>query len=928
MKINSSSELKALISASNSGKKIPAMRLIEDSPATAAILSKLNNVDRETKYDGKGNRTIVSPNSSGMSDLSQDVAQKATDNENTLQLFPELEQALRILINSVLAPKDLNNTDIIFSIPNNLKVSPLNNKLLPIIEDKLSKDFKLKQMIPEMLYKTLGVDGAYPVLIIPESSVDDMINDRKTISTESIQSHFGDGKEKLVNFGFIGDNDETKSKSKDKSFGFESFVNGVEVSAGSISDNKIQFKVKADGANVDTLIRVTDNIDLIKFPDLIKKKRHQQVNKTLEQRFVGSGFRGNIKTIATESDINNRNQSYGSSELNDLQLTQLLYKNNVSLRNVTRKVKTSNQTDRLNIGAPLVKILSAECVMPVCMSGNKDKHVGFYILLDGMGNHLSKDSASSVYDDFRRNQRGGKQGGTNLSSSLLQRTADAFNSTCDVVTYQQMQKICGEIIESDLLARLRNGIYGEDVSIVENTVVYDIMLSRMFREQQTQILFVPVELMSYFHHKLRKNGTGKTLLEDSLVLNSLRAVLMFANINRAVINSIGRTEVELTVDEHDPNKAKTLEIAKHEALRTRQSQAIPATISPTDIQHYLNTSQMHFNITAVPGLPGTSMKFNETQTSYAQPESNMVEQLDKKAIMALGVPPELVANSDVEFATNIVSNNLRLNKQIVQIQEAFQPQLSTFARTFVLNHGDAIKEIEDVIRANIKTLTETTNPDEFFTDFKDNEELLVRLLARECLSNFEVNFSRPDTVTLKNQMEAFTEFEEALDKVLKYRLSEDILSEATSGEITSQQIGLIYNSVKAYYVRDWLKKNAIMPELFDIVTDGDDNKTNLNIFTESSAYASSLTESLNGFLKRVIPVAEASERDMQKVTGGQELDAGPGASEGSGGSSSSSSDSDYDSGDDNNGDGTGSDDSGGGDDLLSDMPDMPSLDSL
>jgi hypothetical protein len=928
MKINSNSELKALISASNSGKKIPALRLIEDSPATAAILSKLNNVDRETKYDGKGNRTIVSPNSSGMSDLSQDVAQKATDNENTLQLFPELEQALRILINSVLAPKDLNNTDIIFSIPNDLKVSPLNNKLLPIIEKKLSKDFKLKQMIPEMLYKTLGVDGAYPVLIIPESSVDDMINDRKTISTESIQSLFGDGKDRHISFGFIGDNDEAKTKG-DKTVGFESFVSGVDIKAGHISDNKIQFKVKPDGANVDTLIRVTDNIDLIKFPDLIKKKRNQQVNKTLEERFVGSGFRGNIKAIATESDINNHNQSYSSTELNDLQLTQLLYKNNVSLRNVTRKVKTSNQTDRLNIGAPLVKILSAECVMPVCMSGNKDKHVGFYILLDGMGNHLSKDSASSVYDDFRRNQRGVKQGGGNLSSSLLQRTADAFSTSCDIVTYQQMQKICGEIIESDLLARLRNGIYGEDVSIVENTVVYDIMLSRMFREQQTQILFVPVELMSYFHHKLRKNGTGKTLLEDSLVLNSLRAVLMFANINRAVINSIGRTEIELTVDEHDPNKAKTLEIAKHEALRTRQSQAIPATISPTDIQHYLNTSQMHFNITAVPGLPGTSMKFNETQTSYAQPESNMVEQLDKKAIMALGVPPELVANNDVEFATNIVSNNLRLNKQIVQIQEAFQPQLSTFARTFVLNHGDAIKEIENVIRDNIKTLTETANPDEFFAEFADNQDLLVRLLARECLSNFEVNFSRPDTVTLKNQMETFTEFEEALDKVLKYRLSEDILSEATSGEITSQQIGLIYNSVKAYYVRDWLKKNAIMPELFDIVTDGDDNKTNLNIFTESSAYASSLTESLNGFLKRVIPVAEASERDMQKLTGGQELEAGPGSSEGNGGSSSSSLD-DGGSGDVNLNE-TGGDDSGDGggeDDLIGGMPEMPSLDSL
>ena len=924
MKINTNNELKTLITANNSGKKIPALKLIEDSPSLAAVLSKLNNVEREVRYDPTGNRTIVSPNSTGMTDVSHDVTQKSTDNENTLQLFPELEQALRILINSVLAPKDLNNTDINFSLPTNLKVSPLSGKLLPIIEEKLSKDFKLKEMIPEMLYRTLGVDGSYPILVIPESSVDDMINDRTTISTESLQRHFGDGKTNHVSFGFIGDSN-LASVQREKTFGFESFVNGTAIKAGTIGDNRVQFKHK--DTVIDTFIRVTDNVDLIKFPELVKIKRSEQINKTLEQRFRGSSFYGNTAAIATESDINNRGTVYGSNELNDMQLTQLLYKNNMTMRNVTRKVKTSNETARLNVGAPLVKILSAESVIPVCMSGDKTKHVAFFVLLDGMGNPLSKDSASSVYDDFRRNQRGAKQGG-NLSSHLLQRTADAFSTSCDIVSYQQMQKICGEIIETDLLARLRNGIYGEDVALVENTVVYDIMLSRMFREQQTQILFVPAELMSYFHYKLRSNGTGKTLLEDSMVLNSLRAVLMFANVNRAVINSIGRTEVELTIDEHDPNKAKTLEIAKHEALRTRQSQALPATISPTDIQHYLNTSQIHFNINAVPGLPGTTMKFAETQTSYAQPDATLVEQLDKKAIMALGVPPELVANSnEIEFATNIVANNLRLNKQIVQIQDVYQPQLCIFARTYVLNHGAAVKDIEAVIRDNLKLLTEVTDPDEIFEQFKDNQELLIRLLARECLSNFEVGFSRPDTVTLKNQMEAFTEFEDALDKVLKYRLSEDILSEATSGAITSEQVGLIFNSVKAHYVREWLKKNAIMPELFDIVSEDSDGKSNFDIFTQTSSYAATLTESLNGFLKKVVPIAEASQRDMEKVTAGQELEAGPGISSGSG--SSSSSDSGSSDSSDTEEETTGEEGSDGSDDDgMADMPEMPSLDGF
>lgn len=929
MKINTNKELNTLITGTNSGKKIPALKLIEDSPTVAAVLSKLNtpNNNGTIKYDQRGNRTIATPNATGLSDVSNDIIQKSNDNENTLQLFPELEQALRILINAVLAPKDLNSTEINFTLPPDLKVSPLSGFLLPLIKSKLSKDFKLKEMIPEMLYKTLGIDGSYPIIVIPESSVDDMINDRVSISTESIASNFGTGvgNNSHLSLGFLGDSDFNKNKDTDKektlNVGFESFSNLTATKNTNIDDNRLMFKYK--DTDVNTLIRVTDNVDILKFPELVKIKREQEVNKNIEKRFRGSSFHGTKAAISLESNINNPNGSvYGSTDFNDIQLTQLLYKKDISMRNVTRKVKTSNETERLNVGAPLVKILTPEAVIPVCMSGDRNKHVAFFVLLDGMGNPLSKDSASSVYDDFRRNQISNKGGGgNNLSSHLLQRTADAFSNTCEAVTYQQMQKICGDIIETDLLARLRNGIYGEDVALVENTIVYDIMLSRMFKEQQTQVLFVPAELMTYFHFKLRKNGTGKTILEDSMVLNSLRAVLMFANVNRAVINSVGRTEIELNVDENDPNKAKTLEIAKHEALKTRQSQALPATISPTDIQHYLSTSQMHFNIGAVNGLPGTSVKFNEVQTSYAQPDSTLTEQLDKKAIMALGVPPELVSNTnDVEFATNIISNNLRLNKQIIQIQDVFQPQLSSFVRTFSLNHGGIVKEVEKIITDNLKTITEITNPDKFFSDFENNQTLLIRLLAREFLSNIDITFSRPDTVTLKNQMDAFNEFEAALDKVLKYRLSEDILSEATSGTITSEQIGLVFNSVKAHHVREWLKKNAIMPELFDIVDDNKDTINNNDIFDKTSVYAGKLTVALNKFLKKILPVGEASQRDMEALTSGQEIGAGPSAdTSGSGGGSDSNSDSDSDNSEDEG-------DDSGGDDLG--MPSMPGMDNF
>lgn len=907
--MDANKEIRTLIEAKSSGKNVPVMNLIESSPALAAVLSKLNSPVQDAKTDQWGNRTITSPNQSSLGDISQDIAQKATDNENVLQIFPELKQAIMILVNGVQAPKDLNSTEINFSLAPEMKVAPLANKLIPIVEKYLSKDFKLKEELSTILYNVLAIEGSHPIMVIPESSVDDMINDRVTISTESIAREFG-SKDNIRTLGLLGDSDFVKKQDKEKNISFESIVSGQDWSTRSrMTSNVVYDKDPKKGNLVDTGIRVTDNIDILKFPKIIQSQREQEINQALGNHYR-SPFSFGIE------DINNPNGGtgvYGSTELTDRQLTQLLYKDNPNIRNVTRKVKTSNETSRYNVGIPLAKVLPAESVIPICRSGNKKEHVAYFVILDGMGNAISRDAASGVYDEFRRSQNQFKKNNSNLSSHLLQRTADAFSTSCDTVTYQQMQKICSEIIETDFLSRLRNGVFGDDLALVDNATMYDILLSRMFRNQQTQVLFVPASLLTYFHYKLRKNGTGQTLLEEHMVINTLRAVLLFANVNRSVINSIGRTEAEITIDETDPNKLKTIEIMKHEALKTRMSQALPATISPTDINDWLKTSNIYFKLPDIKGLPNTTISFNETTTNYTKPDTDLSEMLDKKAVSGVGVPPELVSSMEqVEFATNIIANNLRLNKTIIGIQEAIQPHMTKFARTFCMNHGDAVVDIENIIRENIDLLTKVKEPDELVSDLAENENLLVKLLAREFLSNFEVNLSRPDTITLKNQLEAFEQYEEGIDKAIKYWLSEDILSSATSGDITAEQIGLIQNSCKSYFIREWLKKSAVLPELFDVVHTDEDGKTKVDIFTEVALHANTLTLSINDFLKKVVPVAQASQRDMETVTGGEEMD---GVSSSDSGSSSSDDDSD------NNDDG-GDDDGGGGDDFDFDMPSM------
>ena len=59
--------LKTLINANAGGKKIPALSIIENSPLTAAIISKLHSNERTSEFDSSGNKKITTPSHLGLS---------------------------------------------------------------------------------------------------------------------------------------------------------------------------------------------------------------------------------------------------------------------------------------------------------------------------------------------------------------------------------------------------------------------------------------------------------------------------------------------------------------------------------------------------------------------------------------------------------------------------------------------------------------------------------------------------------------------------------------------------------------------------------------------------------------------------------------------------------------------------------------------
>ena len=136
----SKNTLKAAISARVANKPIDAADLVKTAPGIAAVLSKLVRDEVPRTHDNKGNIEITGIDQTTFQTASNRLSEKVQDAETTTQLFPEMELSKQILVSSIIAPKDMQTTELTFTASDELKCAPLTAQLLEIIKKYRSEE--------------------------------------------------------------------------------------------------------------------------------------------------------------------------------------------------------------------------------------------------------------------------------------------------------------------------------------------------------------------------------------------------------------------------------------------------------------------------------------------------------------------------------------------------------------------------------------------------------------------------------------------------------------------------------------------------------------------------------------------------------------------------------------------------------------------
>lgn len=832
------------------------MSLLNNDMGLAALLSKVITGPRPPAYDHSGNRAPEAPNTNELRKTAEQTSRNMADNQTVMQTLPDIELSIQILVSSVLSPKDMMTTELTYMPPDGLLPPDVAGSMTTRLKEHFEHDYKIKPLLPVMLRDILAEKGSYVAAVIPENSIDDVINNSRKISLESLSEHLnGDGT--MRSWGLLGPTNKPTPSKQQTNPGLSMEWFNTDISTDQVDP---RITLEADFKTpVETFLTVTDNAGILKLPEISHRIREQRITNAIKSKALNSLSMEHVSMLATES-----------VKLNDRELTGLLFKDKQYSYTPITAMKTQEQLARRTVGNPLILHLPSDSVIPVYVPGSTDKQIGFFVLLDADGNPLT----SNPDVDHYRKLSDRMSGGGNFASAMLNKVSDNMNgfNCANRESLDYSARVYGNMVEQDLLARLRNGAYGNGVAIAKKEEVYRMMFARALAKQHTQMLFMPIELVTYFAFRFSPDGIGKSLLDDMKILSGLRAMVMFANVMAGVKNSIGRTKVVLKVDEDDPDPLKTLERMKHDFLRNRSSNFPIGTNNPSDINDFLVAANIEFTHEGHPGLPDVSVDVSESNSNYTKPDTEMEESLRKQSIMAMGLPPATVdASYEADLATSVVTNNILLSKRVMQIQEMFLPLLNDHLRKVAMNSETLLTDLRKILEDNyeklakrmLKKMGQSINGDPKNTA-NLSKEYVIQQTLHDFIMRFEVSLPRPNSVTLENQMDALEKFTKALDAGLDAYISTNFLTSATMGDM-QEHVDNLKEVIKAYYIRRWMAENGCLPELAELTTTDEEGKPVVDIYKAQVDHIAAITKSLTFFMEGITPVKQAANVVNEKL---------------------------------------------------------------
>ena len=882
-----------------------------------AVLNKLHTPRNQSSRDPN---KITSPGQHELMPLVRESMQRNLDAENVNEMLPDLDFVADIVVSGILSSKDLITIAPIFSANTDKIDMELRAQLTAEVKEFFTTTYPLKNYMREIVNDTLFVTGSWGAAIIPESSVDAIINEGGKIGVEAYAEK---AKHLFAPKGILGD---PNANSDMNGFGFESLA--FKPVMGRADNGGYRFTISgkddaiAEDKKITATFNLTDNIDVLKLPRV-----QNRANKDAVERTYNSGRFG-LERAMNDFEYYDRD----------------VYKSKTFSMKAVEEVKPVETAGRRSIGHPLVQHIPSEAIIPIHTPGTFSSPVGFFVMLDEVGNPISRNS--NLYNSTAMSWMMGNPTSQMISDAAL---GLGMGETKDW-TMARLQDAFSELVEAKLITALKNGGGSEALNLVRPQQVYQIMLARALAKKGTQILYVPSEQFVYYAMDWTKEGIGRSRLDKGRIISGIRSAILMATMQATVLNATRNVKIDIELAPEDREPEKRIEKVQH-LMMEQFANRIPFTGTPDDMLAYIKNAGIEFNITGNDYYPTTKVDVTDNSPDYKVPDKDLDESIAKRQYRQLGADPDLIITPQaIEFATQVTSKDLLTAKRYIQDQLALVPFMSHHIRTYIYSDPvliDKLAEIcekyyEDLVKQRIAARKaaqakaeaeaaglggeemdgdtgvpesggESGEEEAMVTDDQIGIEIfsegapttiegvptggtlkeMVKKILSHFISHLEVSLPAPDTSSLNSQMQVMDEKIQGLDKILENWWADGMFADT---ELDGQE-SKIRMLVRSFVITQWLIENDVEPEMLNFLTKEDVG----DIVTQLSSNMVDRSKIAMQIFKRFTGKMETLAKQMDMEGGGG--DAG-----GFGGDDGDSSDGGFDDGMGDEGDGEGEDD--------------------
>lgn len=618
--------------------------------------------ERKTGRGGSADRQgMMSGIMDNLMTTSGRVSEQVRLNSQMAGMSPEIIQARRLYVSSILSPNDMqtDRVSVIVDDDNNdvqltdTQRETVNQILTDFFNDQVDLASKLEEWIGTAMFET----GSQPVLTVPHSEINDLSKDTEA-ATESLM------------------NDE--SMLQDCIASLES------------NDEFTEYK----NQSVETAVQDA-----------------RKMVKTLMKNYGASK-----SPVETTSDVKQMTQNRKNANKKVKNQSEKLLGNDRMAMYLMQEQGEYSEDDR-----PTVLELPSEAVIPVTLPGAKNSHIGYFILTDQWGNPMEYDPSdvstnqmaeSAAVNKAYKTMSEGAGGLSSMWADMQQHQRWEAMSTVFNIAVSQMLK-----------QHASGGDNTVDLSLGQTNSISNCILYNMLKKKSVKMVFVPEPLMVYYCFGYRPDGTGKSFLEDIQGPLALRVTLMVSRVMAEVENSINKKRVNVDVSQDDTNMENTLQRVKDIFMQSRSlnlNQLDPAAISNDIASRSLSIVPQGITGQEENDL---SVESESSQSENAKPDDELMERLSNMTITGIGAPHSAMNElSETEYSRTVATQNLMFANNIRNCQHILEPMNAKFIRNYCHLSHHVRDLIENALSEEKNTDDDSTEAATEAAENDDSEE--------------------------------------------------------------------------------------------------------------------------------------------------------------------------------------------------------------